>query len=711
MEHLEEIIKGMFTNSLNPGFCVRVIEKGEDPLIEFVLCNNEFSKMINGLDKEYYHKSIRVAEIDKLNRNTIVGNIIRHVIAGGEEFISEIENPILQRSFSIKGFIPAEGYVGVIMADVTEYQNARMNAQKMCELANSSMEQLKYQVDLLTATQNELKHTNHIHEIMFGLSSDGFYYKNYETGVFYAADSFYELFTQDGVRPEDNQSIKKVIFEQDVFTYSKARESAINEKKTEISVSVRIGDGSVWLKNDLKFTYDADGKLIEEVGFFKNTTTERKQQEELAYHAFFDSLTGLANRSYFTKLLDEDIERAKEDNSEIQIIYVDVDDFKKVNDSIGFQLGDELIFKFSGLLKGLEREGVRVGRFDSDEFVISIYDGTRNEANNIALEIRRQLMKAFELGHGISVALTASIGIAEYPTHGQHAIDVVSSADVAVHRVKNNGKNGVMFFEESMLEQLLNKIEMEKNITHALENDNFLLCYQPQYYTDTTELRGFEALIRMKDDNGGLIPPAFFIPVAEGNGSIVEIGEWVIHQALEDYNYWRREYGFDGVISINVSAIQFRQAHFEHMLYDAIESHHIDPSRVEIEITESVLIGNQNYAIELIERIRQKGIRVSLDDFGTGYSSFQYLKNFNVDTLKIDKSFVDSIGKEKKSDIIIFSMVEMVRNLGMEIIAEGVETRDQFEILKRLKCDNIQGYLLGRPMSASLVDELFRKQL
>lgn len=711
MELMQEVARGMFLNSLNAAVCARVLEKGEDPLIELVLCNKQFSVMLRGQEDQYLNRAVRVSELDRNNRNTIIGDTIKYILDGRSEYNNEIENPLLKKSFSIKGFVPEDGYVGIVFADVTEYKNAKMDAQKMCELANSSMEQLKYQVNLLTATQEELKNTNHIHEIMFELSSDGFYYRNYATGVFYGADSFYELFTNDGVRPIDNTSIIAAIFEEDVFNYSKMRESAISEKKTTASVSFRIGDGSVWFKNDLKFTYDANGKLMEEVGFFKDTTTERKQQEELAYHAYYDSLTGLANRNYFTKLLEDDIERAKEESSEIQIVYVDVDDFKKVNDSIGFQLGDQLILMFSRLLRKFERENIRIGRFDSDEFVIAVYDGTRNEANNIALEIRRQLLKAFEIGHGISVALTASIGIAEYPTHGKTAIDVVSSADIAVHHVKNSGKNSVLFFEESMLEQLLNKIEMEKDIKYALENDNFLLYYQPQYYTDTTELRGFEALLRMKDNNNGMVSPAFFIPVAEGNGSIVEIGEWVIQRALEDYSYWHREYGFDGVISINISAVQFRQPRFENLLYDTIERYNIKPDHVEIEITESVYIGNQNYAVEMIQRLREKGIRVSLDDFGTGYSSFQYLKNFPVDTLKIDKSFIDSIGKEKRSDIIIYSLVEMIRNLGLEIIAEGVETREQFDLLRRLKCDNIQGFLLGKPMSVKSVDELFRKQL
>lgn len=711
MELMQEVARGMFLNSLNAAVCARILEKGEDPLIELVLCNKQFSIMLHGREAQYLNRAVRVSELDRNNRNTIIGDTIKHVLDGKSEYNNEIENPLLKKSFSIKGFVPTDGYVGIVFADVTEYKKAKMDAQKMCELANSSMEQLKYQVNLLTATQEELKNTNHIHEIMFELSSDGFYYRNYATGVFYGADSFFELFTHDGVRPIDNTSIIAAIFEEDVFNYSKMRERAISEKKTTASVSFRIGDGSVWFKNDLKFTYDANGKLMEEVGFFKDTTTERKQQEELAYHAYYDSLTGLVNRNYFTKLLEDDIERAKEENSEIQIVYVDVDDFKKVNDSIGFQLGDQLMLMFSRLLRKFERENIRIGRFDSDEFVIAVYDGTRNEANNIAMELRRQLLKAFEIGHGISVALTASIGIAEYPTHGKTAIDVVSSADIAVHRVKSSGKNSVLFFEESMLEQLLNKIEMEKDIKYALENDNFLLYYQPQYYTDTTELRGFEALIRMKDNNNGMVSPAFFIPVAEGNGSIVEIGEWVIQRALEDYSYWRREYGFDGVISINISTVQFRQPRFENLLYDTIEKYNIKPDHVEIEITESVYIGNHNYAVEMIQRLREKGIRVSLDDFGTGYSSFQYLKNFPVDTLKIDKSFIDSIGKEKRSDIIIYSLVEMIRNLGLEIIAEGVETREQFDLLRRLKCDNIQGFLLGKPMSVKSVDELFRKRL
>lgn len=709
MENKEEVLYGIFNSSMNPILCMKLLERGEDPLVKFVFANREFDKLSYG--KDIVGRQVHLSQIDRWCHNNVVGGLIRDVLETGEEIITEYENKELNKIFYLKVCIPYENYICIIFSDVTDYRHAAGEVQKMYLQANETAEQLKYQVDLLTATKNELKRINRIHEIMFEVSSDGFFYKNYETGVFYAADSFYERFTFDGVRPIDNMSITSSLYELDVFSYSRAREDAIAKKQKNVSKEVRLLDGQIWLNLNLKFNYNDAGALVEEIGFFQDVTTIKKQQEELAYSAYYDSITGLMNRKYFTRLLEEDIEKIKEEDGEIQIIYIDVDDFKKINDSVGFQLGDKLIQSFARYIRKFENNRIRVGRFDSDEFVISIYDGTRNEANNMCLEIRKILMKPFELGRGISCMVTVSIGIAEYPTHGRRAIDVISNADVAVHHVKNNGKNGVAFFEDKMLELLLSKVETERNIKYALENDKFLLYYQPQYYTESQKLRGFEALVRMYDDQNGVVSPDSFIPVAETNGSIIAIGEWVIHQAFSDYVYWRREYGFNGIISINVSTIQFRQLRFEKMLFDAIEQYDMDPSKVEIEITESVFTENSVSIMETIKKIRQKGIKVSLDDFGTGYSSLSYLKNFQVDTLKIDKSFIDSLGKERKSDIIINSIVEMMRNLGLEIIAEGVETEEQFQILRKLQCHNIQGFLLGKPMSSGVIEGVIRTNM
>ena len=210
----------------------------------------------------------------------------------------------------------------------------------------------------------------------------------------------------------------------------------------------------------------------------------------------------------------------------------------------------------------------------------------------------------------------------------------------------------------------------------------------------------------MRDEQESIVSPGKFIPVAESNGSIIGIGQWVLERALKDYMVWNKEYGFDGIISINISVVQFRQPKFEESLYDAISKYGVPPEKVEIEITESVFSENQSQLIETVKHIRSHGIKVSLDDFGTGYSSLAYLKDIPADTLKIDKTFVDSIGKEQKSDMIINSIVELMRNLGLEIIAEGVETKEQFEILKKLQCHDIQGFLLGKPMPAEGIEKI-----
>lgn len=698
MEDADNVILSIFMQSLNPGFCVKILEYADDPKVEFVMGNNEFYKLIGHDSIE--HKVYRLSELDKGIKNTYVSSLIKRVLKEKKEIVTECRDNIANKEFRVKCFIPAEGYVSMILADITEYVNAKNDTQTLYLKADQTAQQLKYQVDLLKATQDELKRINRIHEIMFLVSSDGFFYKNYESGIFYAADSFYELFTHDGIRPADNSAIVTALYERDAFHYLRVRENAIKNHDDSMSKEVRLLDGNTWLDTNLKFNYDKYGKLYEEIGFFRNITVEKKQQEELAYHAYFDTVTGMMNRSYFTKLLDEDIQKIKQENGEIQIIYIDIDDFKKTNDSVGFRLGDKLIMEFSRRLRKLENDRIRVARFDSDEFVISIYNGTRNEANNICNEIRSSLTKAMEIGSGMSCLLTASMGISEYPTHGKYAIDVISNADIAVHHVKNMGKNGTAFFDVSMLEKLLSNAEMEKNISYALENEKFIVYYQPQYYTESGKLRGFEALVRMRDEQESIVSPGKFIPVAESNGSIIGIGQWVLERALKDYMVWNKEYGFDGIISINISVVQFRQPKFEDSLYDAISKYGVPPEKVEIEITESVFSENQSQLIETVKHIRSHGIKVSLDDFGTGYSSLAYLKDIPADTLKIDKTFVDSIGKEQKSDMIINSIVELMRNLGLEIIAEGVETKEQFEILKKLQCHDIQGFLLGKPMSS-----------
>lgn len=705
-----KVLKGIIEDTQNPVACGKVTESEGEAAIEFCLINNAFEALYGNKAEGMLNHAFKLSEVEEMNKNDAISMSILTVYKTGKPVQKLIDVPYIGRSFQIKTFAPYENYICIVLADVTESEKAKREAQEAYALAASASEQLKYQVDLLTASQKQIETTQRIHAMVAQASSDGFYYKNCKDGYFFASDSWYTLFTYDGVKPFDSKNLIEAINDEDVFEFSRWKEKAIAEKQPGVVCEFRLCDNATWIEAAFRFFYDENGKLSEEIGFFKDITTVKLQKEELAYKAYYDTVTGLANRSYFTKLIDDDIKRAKEEDVAIDIIYVDIDDFKDINDSIGYKLADEFIMKFAMVIKEYENETVRVARFDSDEFVISVYDGSRHQAQKIAMDIKKRLSAPLVLPNGLTQRITVSIGISQYPESGKKAVDLISNADIAMHRVKESGKNSILFFEDPMLEKFLVKIEMEKTMKHALETDKFLLYYQPQYFTSTKKLRGMEALIRMKDDVLGFVPPAQFIPLAEKNGMIVDIGEWVLRRAFEDYMSWKEAYDFDGIISINISPVQFKQVTFESTLYSLIREYHMRPEKVEIEITESVFVDNEFQFIEMIKRIRNNGIKVSLDDFGTGYSSLAYLKNIPIDTLKIDKSFVDNLGELKASDIITSSLIEMMQKLGMEIIAEGVETEVQFEFLKKMNCDNIQGFYLAKPMNADAMRTVIREE-
>lgn len=706
----QEVLKGIIENTQNPMACGEITECGGEPAIHFCLVNKAFYELYGDKSKGVFDRPYLLSEFVQMNKNDVLSSSILTVYNTGEPVQSLVEVPYIDKSFKVKTFSPYENYICVILADVTDAEKAKKEAQTAYALANASSEQLRYQVDLLTASQRQLESAQRIHAMVAQVSSDGFYYKNYGDGYFLASDSWYSLFTYDGVKPFDSRNLINAISDDDVFDFSRWRERAIAQRDSGVVCEFRLCDNVTWIEATFRFIYDEKGKLSEEIGFFKDITTVKMQKEELAYKAYYDTTTGLVNRSYFTKLLDDDIKRATNEDVAINILYIDIDDFKDINDSIGYKIADTFISKFAMILKEYANETTRVARFDSDEFVISIYDSSRHTAQKMAMDIRRKLATPLTLSNGLTQRLTVSIGISQYPESGKRAVDLISNADIAMHRVKESGKNSILFFEETMLEKFLVRIEMEKTMKQALEDGRFTLYYQPQYYTASRKLRGMEALIRMRDDVLGFVPPAQFIPLAEKNGLIVEIGEWVLRRAFEDYMTWKEAYGFDGIISVNISPVQFRQVTFESMLYSLIKEYHMDPEKVEIEITESVFLEDEFHLVEMIKRIRNNGIKVSLDDFGTGYSSLSYLKNIPVDTLKIDKSFVDSLGEMKASDIITSSVIEMMQRLGMEIIAEGVETEVQYEFLRKMKCDNIQGFYLARPMNADSIKAVIREE-
>jgi EAL domain-containing protein (putative c-di-GMP-specific phosphodiesterase class I) len=307
---------------------------------------------------------------------------------------------------------------------------------------------------------------------------------------------------------------------------------------------------------------------------------------------------------------------------------------------------------------------------------------------------------------GQEIHLEVNIGAAEFPDAANNTLELINCAEIVMFRSKKLGKNKIQYFDDAILDDFLKNVTIENKLKEAVFSQNFIMYFQPQFRTSDKALRGVEALIRWKDDDGKMISPAVFIPIAEKNGAIIPIGTWVIDESLRAYAEWKKKYHYPMIISLNVSAIQYKQPDFIDIVLRILKKYDISPSEIELEITESILIDDFEEITEKLVMLRDIGIKISLDDFGTGYSSLSYLKGLPIDTLKIDKSFIDTVITDENTKIITESIISMVKKLGFETIAEGVETEEQFRYLHDINCDNIQGFYLGKPMPSEKIAEL-----
>jgi EAL domain-containing protein (putative c-di-GMP-specific phosphodiesterase class I) len=299
--------------------------------------------------------------------------------------------------------------------------------------------------------------------------------------------------------------------------------------------------------------------------------------------------------------------------------------------------------------------------------------------------------------------------VAEYPEAATNSLELINCAEIVMFRAKEHGPNGIRYFEAPIFQDFIDTVNLENRLKEAINMNRFVLYYQPQFDSRTGKLRGVEALVRWQEENGKMKSPGVFIPLAEKNGMIVPIGTWVLEEGIRKYALWRETYNCDMILSLNVSAIQYKRPDFVGHLLELLEKYKVNPKDLELEITESVLIDDFDLVVSKLHRLKEYGIKISLDDFGTGYSSLSYLKGLPIDTLKIDKSFVDTVTSDESTQVITESIVSMVKKLGYETIAEGVETDEQYEYLKKIECDNIQGFLLGKPMPAEKIADLLEK--
>ncbi|MDR2151935.1 MAG: EAL domain-containing protein [Helicobacteraceae bacterium] len=440
-----------------------------------------------------------------------------------------------------------------------------------------------------------------------------------------------------------------------------------------------------------------------------NDISERKQAEEYIHRlAYYDPLTGLANRALFNDRLENAIRQAHRADKMLAVMYLDLDRFKSVNDSLGHVAGDTLLKKVGALLKKLVREGDTLSRFGGDEFAVllpEIDDTTYIES--VARNILEAFEKSFEL-NSREVFCSTSMGIAIYPSDSNNAADLLKNADVALYNAKNAGRANFQYFQNSANEDFLARFELETALRHAVERNELVLYYQPQVDSQSGRIYGVEALARWRHPTMGLLQPDRFIPIAEHIGYIDAIGVWCLQTACEQLVKWQKDGVAISRVAVNVSPRQLKSPKFVENAINIIKATKIDPKCLELELTESSMTDNSEKTIEIFSKLRKKGIRIAIDDFGTGYSSFSYLARYPVDVLKVDKSFVQDIGEKNDASAVVRSIALLAHSLSMEIVAEGVETHIQRDYLTRLKCELLQGYLYSPPVPAEDIPDLTR---
>ncbi len=573
------------------------------------------------------------------------------------------------------------------------------------------MNELHYQLDLLKAMNQKLTAKDKMYKMICDASNSAYLYYSFEKKEIVTMGCWQDFFDFEIQDIKDMSRILDEMREMDILPL---RDALFLEKsgESEKVVECKLRDGNRWYSFRVNINYDDMGNAVDKLVVVENITKLRGQRDELIYMAHYDSMTGLYNRNYFVSLLSSFLHRAKVENSIVSVLVIDIDDFKKINDGMGIMTGDELIQIFGSFLKEFEDENTMVCHLNNDVYCMAIYNPVNmRSVDNIYKAMHDRTKKPFILSDGRSVNVTVSVGVAEYPEGADTPLELINCAEIVMYRCKANGKNCIQYFDAPMLSEFLNNIEMENKLKEAVFNSNFLLYYQPQFFTGTKRLRGVEALIRWRDEKGEMISPNAFIPIAEKNGCIVPIGSWVVDESIRQYSQWRKQYGIPFIMSINISAVQYCCDDFVDGLLNALKKYQVRPDEIEIEITESVLIEDFQKVFDKLKVLREAGVRVSLDDFGTGYSSLSYLKKLPIDTLKIDKSFIDTVLTDGATRIITESIINMVKALGVESIAEGVEDEAQYNYLHAIGCDMIQGFLLGKPQSPEDIDNILKNTL
>lgn len=569
------------------------------------------------------------------------------------------------------------------------------------------MDDLRYQVDLLTALNQKLKAEERMYRLFFDTSKRAFLYINYENGTAETLGSFDKFFDftineaarlpelEDYFSEDSVENFRRLIFVE-------------KEGKDRQALDLKLKDDKTWVCVDVSVFKNEAGEPVEKIFSFTDVTKQKQHQEELSYMAYYDYATGLYNRNYFITKLKDFVDKAGERNAVVSVMLIDIDDFHHINDSKGLVTGDEVIQNLGLFIHDLTEDNVIASRFDSDIFCIAIFDPCGHRSvDTIYRSIKEYLSKPMKLTDMTDESVTVSVGVAEYPESSDNALTLINCAEIVMYKAKRQGRDSIKFFDTAILNSFLKEVSIENKLKEAVTGSGFFMNYQPQFNAKNKRLRGVEALLRWQDSDGNLIGPAQFIPIAERNGTIFSIGDFVLNESIRQYMEWKKKFDLNVILCINISSVQYGKPDFVPKVMATLNKYGMNPELLELEVTEALLKEDFKQITDKMLELRDYGVRVSLDNFGSGFSSLALLKGLPVNTLKIDKSFIEGMLKDDASKVIVESVIDMAKKLGLLTVAEGVETGEQLDYLtEHTGCDLIQGFYLGKPTDEAGIEEL-----
>ncbi len=553
-------------------------------------------------------------------------------------------------------------------------------------------------------------------DVVMQIANDGIWDWHLDTNFVLYDARYYAMagYPKDAF-PYTFEEWEKRVHPDDIVHAVNSYQAYLSGKSSHFNVEFRFlchDNSYMWIQAKGKVVErDAQNKPLRFIGTHSDISVQKKYQEEILHQAHFDSLTYLPNRFLSLDRLNHACIEAKRNQELVVLLFLDLDDFKKINDSLGHGIGDLLLIEASNRLRNVVRAVDTVGRLGGDEFII-ILSGFKDEkeAHPIVENLLKQFREIFIIKQR-EMMMTASVGIAIYPTDASNSSELLRNADSAMYDAKAHGRNTFSYYTAYMNQCAQRRLAIEEQFNGALARQEFSVFFQPKIDISTCKVMGAEALLRWNNPALGQVSPDEFITIAEQTGHIIALGKFVLQQALEQTAYWQKHFDDDFQIAVNLSPRQFRDPQLLPYIKQCLITHKIAPSKLELEITEGVLLSGHSYVDQVLTGLNNHGIKMAMDDFGTGYSSLSYLRAYPFDVLKIDRSFINDITLTDKTRSLINAIISMSHALGLKVVAEGIETKQQFEQLKQFNCDYAQGYLFSKPIGAKEMTTLLVKNI